>query len=85
MRTRLVRIWNSQGIRIPKSVLDQVGLSGEVELTVLEGSLVLAPVRAARAGWADAFSAMAERGNDVLADGELHALSTFDEDEWQWR
>jgi antitoxin MazE len=85
MRTRLVRIGNSQGIRIPKPVLDQVGLAGEVELRVSGNTLVLAPVRAARAGWGDAFSVMAERGDDALADRDAQSLSTWDEDEWQWR
>jgi antitoxin MazE len=85
MRTRLVRIGNSQGIRIPKPVLDQVGLSGEVELHVSGNTLVLAPVHAARAGWADAFRVMAERGDDALVDGDLNALSTWDKDQWQWR
>ena len=85
MRTRLVHIGNSLGIRIPRPVLEQVGLTGEIELTVHENSLVLAPVRAARAGWADAFRAMAERGDDALVDGEFSALSTWDKDQWQWR
>jgi len=76
VRTRLVRIGNSQGIRIPKPVLEQVGLTGEVELTVQAGSLVLAPVRTARAGWSDAFRAMAQRGDDALVDGDLQALSS---------
>jgi antitoxin MazE len=85
MRTRLVRIGNSQGIRIPKPVIVQIGLSGEVELTVRENALVVAPVRAARAGWSAAFRAMAERRDDALVDGELPSLTTWDRDEWQWK
>ena len=85
MRTRLVRIGNSQGIRIPKPVIEQVGLSGEVELTVRENALVVAPVRAARAGWSTAFRAMAERRDDALVDGELPSLTAWDRDEWQWK
>jgi antitoxin MazE len=85
MRTRLVRIGNSQGIRIPKPLLEQVGLTGEVELTVHAHSLVLAPVRTARADWSSAFSAMAQRGDDALVDGELQPLSSWDKEEWKWR
>ena len=85
MRTRLVRIGNSQGIRIPKPVLEQVGLTGEVELTVQDDSLVIAPVRATRAGWSNAFRAMARRQDDALVDGELPNLSTWDKNEWKWR
>jgi antitoxin MazE len=85
VRTRLVRIGNSQGIRIPKPVLEQVGLTGEVELTVQADSLVLAPVRTARAGWSGAFRAMAQRRDDALVDGDLQALSSWDKEEWKWR
>lgn len=85
MRTRLVRIGNSQGIRIPKFVLDQVGLAGELELTVHADSLVLAPVRTARADWAGAFRAMARRGDDTLVDGDVQALSMWDKEGWKWR
>jgi antitoxin MazE len=85
VRTRLVRIGNSQGIRIPKPVLEQVGLAGEVELTVRANSLVLAPVREARASWSSAFRAMAQRSDDALVDGDLQALSSWDKEEWKWR
>jgi antitoxin MazE len=85
MRTRLVRIGNSQGIRIPKPVLEQLGLTGEVELTVQDDSLVVAPVRATRAGWSTAFRAMALRRDDALVDGELPTLSAWDKEEWKWR
>ena len=34
MTTRVVRIGNSQGVRIPKPLLEQAGLTGEVEMVV---------------------------------------------------
>ena len=34
MKTRIVRIGNSQGIRIPKPLLEQTGLHDEVEVSV---------------------------------------------------
>ncbi len=50
MKARIVRIGNSQGIRIPKLLLEQTGLHGEVELEVREGSLVLRAPGAAGPG-----------------------------------
>ena len=55
MKTRIVRIGNSQGIRIPKPLLDQTGLLGEVEISAAADSLVIRPARKAGAGWAAAF------------------------------
>lgn len=83
-RTKLVKIGNSQGIRIPKTILDQVGVEegGDVELLVDEDRLVVQPVSGSRQGWDEAFARMAEVGDDELLD---EALPTeFDEREWQW-
>jgi antitoxin MazE len=85
MKTRIVRIGNSQGIRIPKTLLEQTGLSGEVEISVEDGSLIIKPAHGARAGWVAAFKKMAERGDDALLDEDAPNLSRWDEDEWEWR
>ncbi|MBX9625841.1 MAG: AbrB/MazE/SpoVT family DNA-binding domain-containing protein [Gemmataceae bacterium] len=85
MKTRIVPIGNSRGIRIPKPLLDLTGLAGEVEITAEGGALVVRPVRAARAGWAAAFREMARRGDDAPLDDPAPTLSGWDEDEWEWR
>ncbi len=85
MRTRIVRIGNSQGIRIPKPLLEQTGLHGEVEIQAEDGSLVIRPVKRARADWAAAFREMGRRGDDALLDDVPPSLSGWDEDEWEWR
>ena len=66
MKTRLIRIGNSRGVRIPKAVIEECGLDGAVELTVRGRTVILAPVRGRRHGWDDAFKAMAAAGDDVL-------------------
>ncbi len=84
MKTRIVRIGNSQGVRIPKPLIDQAGLSGEVEITVQDGSLVIKSVEKPRAGWTTAFEAMARLGDDTPIDEGLSSLTSWDEDEWEW-
>jgi antitoxin MazE len=85
MKTHIVRIGNSQGVRIPKPLLEQTGLQGEVEITAEDGSLVIRPVKKPRDGWASAFREMARRGDDALIDDPAPTLSGWDEDEWEWR
>ena len=85
MKTRIIRIGNSQGIRIPKPLIEQIGLSGEVEIRVQDGSLVIRPAHAPRAGWAAAFEEMAEHGDDALLDEGATTLTRWDEDDWEWR
>jgi antitoxin MazE len=85
MKTRIVPIGNSRGIRIPKLLLEQTGLSGEVEISTESEALVIRPVKKPRAGWAAAFQEMARRGDDALLDDAAPSLSGWDEDEWEWR
>lgn len=84
VRARIVRVGNSRGIRLPKSLLDETGLPEEVEITAKGDSLVIRPARRARDGWAEAFSEMAKRGDDRLLDlGSLPSTS-WDVEEWSW-
>lgn len=84
MKTRIVRIGNSQGIRIPKLLLDQSGLAGEVELEVQHRQIIIRSAHLPRAGWAEAFLSMAKRGDDALLDSQAFASEEWDEDEWTW-
>ena len=84
MRASIVRIGNSHGIRIPKVVLEQTQLSGEVELEVEDQKIVISHVRKSREGWERQFKLMAEKGDDKLLDVGLVGLSSWDEEEWEW-
>jgi antitoxin MazE len=85
MKTRIVRIGNSQGIRIPKPLLEQTGLRGEVEMIARDDFLIIRPIRRPREGWTAAFQEMASRGDEALLDSAPPSLSNWDEDDWQWR
>jgi len=84
MRARIIQIGNSRGIRIAKPLLEQTGLHGDVEISVRNGALLIHPATRPRAGWAEAFKEMAERGDDALLDAEARGLTRWDEDEWEW-
>lgn len=85
MVTKIIKIGNSQGIRIPKIILDQIGLAEEVELEVKDKQLIIRPSKRPRENWDDAFRAMAENGDDQLLDAEsLITQSRWDEEEWEW-
>lgn len=83
-RARIVKIGNSQGVRIPKFLLGQLELGEEVELTVEEGQLVIRPLRRSRHGWDEAFRRMAERRDDRMLDESAVSLTKWDRDEWEW-
>lgn len=79
MRTRLIKIGNSRGLRLAKSLLEQVGLSDEVDVEAAPGVLTIRPVASPRTGWAEAAAASPAEG---LLDEPIN--SRFDEEEWQW-
>jgi antitoxin MazE len=83
MKARIVRIGNSHGVRIPKPLLEQTGMTGEVELEVHADTIVIRRSGKPREGWAETFSAMAKRGDDALLDPEV-IHSSFDVEEWDW-
>jgi antitoxin MazE len=83
VRTRLIQIGNSQGIRLPKTVLMEAQLEGEVEVKAEPGRIVIRSVRAPRTGWEEAARRMRERGDDLLIDPVTS--TRFDREEWKWK
>jgi antitoxin MazE len=84
VHTRIVRIGNSQGIRIPKLLLEQAGIGDQVELEVNDGQISIRPARRARADWEERFAAMSNMGDDLLLDGEQPSATAWDREEWAW-
>ena len=81
----LIKIGNSQGIRIPKPFIEQAHLEGkELELQVVDGGLFIAPMLKPREGWAELIEETlvaqgAEKIDQEWLDSEL---TTNDELEW---
>ncbi len=84
MRARVVKIGNSQGLRIPKPVLEQTGIRDEVEIEFEKNQIIIRPVQKARDGWDKAFKMMAEKGDDEPIIDDKDISHTWDEEEWQW-
>ena len=82
IKSRIIRIGNSRGIRVPKLLLDQADLPDEVELRAEPGRLVVCAPARARAGWAAKARAMHHRGDDVLLDSRTS--TRFDHTGWRW-
>ncbi len=63
----LVKIGNSQGVRIPKPLIKQAHLEGkELKFQVLNGGLFITPVLQPREGWENAINKI------LLAEGAEH-------------
>ena len=84
IRTNVIKIGNSRGIRIPKAILEQCRLEGEVELKTEGDHLVVKPATKPRQGWDEAFRAMAARGDDAMVEGDVLVETSWEKGEWQW-
>jgi antitoxin MazE len=82
IRTRIVKIGNSQGVRIPKLLLEQSGIQAEVEIEVHGDHLTIRTASRLRTGWDEAFATMAKQRDDVLLDKVT--TTDWDQVEWEW-
>lgn len=83
MRATLRKMGNSQGVIIPKTLITQLGFETEVEMRVTETGILLEKPKKKhpREGWAEAYQALAETGDDELV--WPYFENEADKD-WQW-
>ena len=83
MRVSIIKIGNSQGVRIPKPILEQCRFNDEVELEVHNHEIVIRSIEHPRQNWENAFRGMAANGDDQMLDSA--STSKWDEEEWEWK
>jgi len=81
----LVKIGNSQGIRIPKPLIQQAHLEGkELDIQVVNQGILVTPSKKPREGWKKAIETiLASKGSETIDSEWLDATLTSDDDlEW---
>ena len=84
MKTNLIQIGNSKGIRIPKSLIERYQLSGEIELIPSKDGLFLTSSTKPRSGWEDSFKKSAAGQKDSDSSAWRSVSNKFDNVEWSW-
>jgi antitoxin MazE len=85
MRSKLVRMGNSRGVRLPKPILEASGLTDDIEIEVEKGRIVLLPAKKKpREGWAEDARRMAANGDDVDPWEGATGLNSWDDEAWTW-
>ena len=72
MKVSLVRIGNSQGIRIPASVIKQCDFDQDLELTVKNKAMIVTASEGIRRGWQE------------LSEMENKQTPFDEKGEWEW-
>ena len=66
MKTTVIKVGNSKGIILSKTVLEHYQITDEIEMLMQKDQIVLRPIKKTRVGWDKAFKEMAEQGDDSL-------------------
>lgn len=66
MLAKVIQIGNSKGLRLSKTVLEKYNIGDAVEIILEKDWIVIKPTPNVRAGWAEAFKQMHEKGDDQL-------------------
>ncbi len=84
--TALVKIGNSQGIRIPKTIIKQAHLENkELEFEVLDDGLLIKPISKSRENWKENIQAVLNTNKDKKDVGILDEfLNDSDLEDFQW-
>lgn len=83
MRAQIVQIGNSQGLRIPKILLEESGIKGDVELEICAEGILVRNISKPRSDWDAKFRAFADQDDDIPV-SETATPSNFEVTEWQW-
>lgn len=66
MEIQVVKIGNSKGIRLSKTLLERYNIRDKLEIIFEKGYLILKPVSKPRSGWEEAFKEMHDNEDDQL-------------------
>ena len=66
METSIIKIGNSKGLRLSKTILEKYNIKDKVEVILEKGQIVLKQIPSPRADWEKEFKKMSENGDDTL-------------------
>lgn len=66
METAIIKIGNSKGLRLSKTILDRYNIKDSVDLILERGQIILRPIAKPRKNWEKYFQKMAKNGDDNL-------------------
>jgi len=68
LEAKLIKIGNSQGIRLPKRIISRYGLGATVRLEETKNGILIHAAKGGKLSWEDTYKEMAVMGKDEWAD-----------------
>lgn len=79
MDVSVIKVGNSRGIRLSKTILERYNIKDTVEVIMEKGYMILKPKAEVRKGWDEAFRQMHENGDDKLVEIDVFEDEIFEE------
>lgn len=79
MEVSIIKIGNSKGFRLSKTLIEKYNIKDKVELVLEKGYMVIKPLSSPRSGWEEAFKTMHENGDDQLLFEDVYEDENFEE------
>lgn len=79
MEVSIIKIGNSKGFRLSKTILERYNITDKIELILEKGQIIIRPILKPRKGWDKAFQNMHENGDDQLLMDDVFEDENFDE------
>ncbi len=79
METSIIKIGNSKGLRLSKTILDKYDIKDKVELVLEKDQIIIRPIDSPRKNWEEKFKKMAEQEDDQLLMNDVFDDENFEE------
>ena len=79
METAIIKIGNSKGLRLSKTILDKYNIKDKVEIILEEGQIIIKPIETPRQNWEAAFEKMSKEGEDKMLLNDVFDDENFEE------
>lgn len=81
MEVRVIKIGNSKGILLSKTMLEKYDIKDRVKLIMGDDQIIIKPFSEPRKGWDKAFMMMTEQGDDSLLIPDV--FEDENQEEWE--
>jgi antitoxin MazE len=79
METAIIKIGNSKGLRLCKTILEKYNIKNKVEMILDKGQIILKPIDSPRKNWGKALEKMRENNDDRLLFNGVFEDENFEE------
>lgn len=79
MEATIIKIGNSKGLRLSKTILDKYNIKDKVEIILEMGQIILKPIESPRKNWEIAFEKMNKEGDDKMLMNDVFNDENFEE------